>query len=74
LQFFAYLKSAKNSAVFDSHKYFEKKKYFRVTLEPFANFEAKGGENGAKKGKIVFFKHVLELLFATIPGTAYPSC
>jgi len=32
------------------------------------SFEAKRRENGVKKRKIGFYKHVLELLFASIPG------
>ena len=35
-------------------------------LALFANFEAQRGENGAKNRKIVYYKHVLELLFVTI--------
>ena len=48
---------------------FLKKNIFWLTLALFANFEAKRAGNGAKKRKIIFYERVLELHFATIPGS-----
>ncbi len=56
----------KNSAFFVD--FFDEKKFFKVLLVLFANFEAKRAKNGSKKRKTFLFKHVLEFSYATING------
>ena len=48
---------------------FLKKNILLVILALFANFEAKRAGNGAKKRKVIIYERVLELHFATIPGS-----
>ncbi len=60
------LKSAQNSAVFDTHIIYFKRKCFFAFLAPFANFKANRGGSTAQKNKNIFYKCVLEFNLATI--------
>ncbi len=62
------LKSAWNSAFFDIFSDFCKKKFFLAHFSTFSNFEAKRANQGSKKLKFFFYKHVLDFSYATING------
>jgi hypothetical protein len=48
------LKSARNFAFFDTFFDFSKKKFFKVILVLFSNFDCKCAGNGKKNGKCFF--------------------
>jgi hypothetical protein len=54
------LKSAWNSAFFDTHIEFFNKKSFLLLLALFVNFDCKCAGNGSKKRKIFFYECVLD--------------
>jgi len=68
------MKSAKNSAFFDTHFGFFEEHFFGVLLVLFGNFGAKFASNRAKYWKMLFFKQVLEFYFTPISTLGSLSC